>query len=166
VAEAQDEPIDDLWFAVGTRDYFSLPDGAEIPEGDLVIRAIRGNRERSVDRGAIARFAIPREEATRLLQADAARALSGAREAITRLLELSIRIPGMDDESARKLRDALKDPPIAETVRNLGERIDNLLHSPEVDAAIERIGRGLKDVAKRIRVQRDGPGDGSEPTDD
>ncbi len=124
-------PADDLhslWYAVGTRDYFAIPAGAELPEGDLTIRAILAAADRSVDREAIASFAIPREEATRRLQVDAARALGHARDALGRLVEIGARIPGQ------------------------------LVQPSDVETVVDSLGKGLSDLARRFREQRKAPG--------
>ncbi|MBA2322258.1 MAG: hypothetical protein H0V89_14030 [Deltaproteobacteria bacterium] len=119
-----DDDLTALWYAVGTRDYFAVPPDAAIPEGDLTLRAIRGVHDRHVDRDAIAPFAIPREEATRRLQIDAARQLAHARDAVGRLVEIGVRIPGQ------------------------------LVHPPDLEGVVDSLGKGLADLARRFREGR------------
>jgi hypothetical protein len=122
-----DDEATQLWYAVGTRDYFAIPPEVTIPEGDLTIRAIRGVHDRRVDREAIAAYAIPREEATRRLQIDAARALGHARDAVGRLVEIGVRIPGQ------------------------------LVHPSDLETVVDSLGKGLSDLARRFREQRRSP---------
>src|SRR5688572_23697722 len=124
--DGETPPPDDaswLWYAVGTRDYFAIPPDVDLPVGDLTIRAIRGVADRAVDREAIGAYAIPREEATRRLQVDAARALGHARDAVGRLVEIGVRIPGQ------------------------------LVQPADLEVVVESLGKGLSDLARRFREQ-------------
>jgi hypothetical protein len=140
------DELAELWFATGSRDYFAIPEGTPFPPGDLMLRGLRGQRERGVDREWAARWAIPREEARRRLQEDAARAVVGAREALSRLSEHGFKVPQLE-----AAREALGSEAVTGAVRDLGRKIDDLLGSPEVERAVDRLGQGLSLLARRLR---------------
>ena len=151
--EEPDDERPQLWYAIGSHAYFAIPRGEELAPGDLVIRSIRGAR-REVDREAVHAFAIPREEATRRLQEDAARALGHARDSLVRLFDLASQLPGSDERGAERIKHAIQGERVTRAIRGMGHRIERILESPELERAVDDLGSGLRDMARKIREGR------------
>jgi hypothetical protein len=151
-----------IWLTLDRQRFFAIPPDVELPPGDLEIRSAQGER-RSVDAESAEAFEIDRERANGLLAAHLEEGWRRLKEGIplTGLLggtagEVSSRIqekvegllggdapsPALDDETARRFREA---------VDGFRAKVTEAMNDPNVKRTLNELGRDLGDLVKTLK---------------
>lgn len=150
-----------LWFMPGKRRFYAIPEDAELPEGEAVLRRVPDGQRCTSTEAAIADLEVSRDEAMNYVQEDVRRGFSTVLRSLEGLADVSREhaasagknLGGDAEEAAEKVADALRD---------LGKQVVGALQSPEVEKALDTLGTRLRQAASDMRTRREADDVGDE----
>ena len=126
-------PATTLWATVDRTHHFLIPEDADLPPGDLIIRTPTG-RERQVEESPVARYEVSEAEAKAWTEEQLSATFGEMRGKAEALVErLRTRTAQMREENRKAWQEGMAEAP------------------PEVQEATERLRTGLRDLGQTIQ---------------